>query len=369
MEATDKPAVQRGRTTKLKVISLGQLLRTDFPEREHLVFPWLRQGESAMIYAKPGVGKSMLVLSLALAVAGGGEMMGWQCREPRKVVFWDGEMYVDDIRARAAMLAKCIPGLDLRSAETNLMFIARQHQNHRAKFPDIADEEGQEKVFASAMKYDADLVVLDNLSTLALTIEDENAAAEFNKVMGLLMRFKQANKACLLVHHSNKSGTDYRGSSKMATTFEAMLQLEAVNTIKSTKGAAFTLKWTKYRGERDKSMVNKDVWLGEDKQGVKGWQHEVSKADQAAQLVELVKSLEYPSQKALAEALGVSEGQVSKLKKRAIALSLIKLNEWDDCLWVALEAAREAAQEQDPYGQGIGAGLLVQPQVQPLTEF
>lgn len=365
MEAADKPPTQSGRPPKLKVISLGQLLRTDFPEREHLVFPWLRQGESAMIYAKPGVGKSMLVLSLALAVAGGGEMMGWQCRKPRKVVFWDGEMYADDLRARAAMLAKCIPGLDLRSAETNLFFIARQHQDYRVKFPDIADEEGQSAVFASAMEYEADLVVIDNLSTLALAIEDENAAAEFNKVMGLLMRFKQANKACILVHHSNKSGTDYRGSSKMATTFEVMLQLEAVNTIKSLKGTTFTLKWTKFRGERDQSMVNKDVWLGEDKQGVKGWQHEVSKTDQATQLVELVRSLEYPSGKALAEALGVSKGQVSKLKKRAIALSLIKLKEWDDCL----EAAREAAQEEDPYGQGTGTGLLVQPQVQPLTEF
>ena len=34
--------------------------------------PWLKQGESAMVYAAPGVGKSMLALTLALGVAGGG---------------------------------------------------------------------------------------------------------------------------------------------------------------------------------------------------------------------------------------------------------------------------------------------------------
>ena len=54
----------------LKAPTLQQLLGTTFSEREYLLFPWLREQESCMVYAETGVGKSLLALSAALAVAG-----------------------------------------------------------------------------------------------------------------------------------------------------------------------------------------------------------------------------------------------------------------------------------------------------------
>src|SRR5215470_158685 len=57
----------------LKAPTLGQLLAATFSDRQHLLFPWLREQESCMVYAATGVGKSMFALSAALAAAGGGE--------------------------------------------------------------------------------------------------------------------------------------------------------------------------------------------------------------------------------------------------------------------------------------------------------
>jgi hypothetical protein len=47
-----------------KALSLGQLMA-----KRILLGPWLMEGETAMIWAATGVGKSWLALSIALAVA------------------------------------------------------------------------------------------------------------------------------------------------------------------------------------------------------------------------------------------------------------------------------------------------------------
>ena len=66
------------KTFHLRAPTLGQLLDSEFPDRRHLLSPWLKQQETAMVYAETGVGKSMFAASAALAVAGGGEFLGWR---------------------------------------------------------------------------------------------------------------------------------------------------------------------------------------------------------------------------------------------------------------------------------------------------
>ncbi len=46
------PTMNTRRPTKaVETITLGHLLAHQFPPREDLVAPWLRQGESAMLWA------------------------------------------------------------------------------------------------------------------------------------------------------------------------------------------------------------------------------------------------------------------------------------------------------------------------------
>lgn len=173
-------------------------------------------------------------------------------------------MHISDIQDRAKMLIGTVEGIKPEVAGKNLRFTARQYQDPKNSFPDISESEGQETVLEVVKHFGADLVILDNLSTLALSIEDENAASEFNEIIGLLMQFKQMNTACVLVHHTNKSGEAYRGSSKLATTFEVMLNLKGLEGIESREGTAFTIDWTKYRNKWDESMGQRKVWLGND---------------------------------------------------------------------------------------------------------
>jgi hypothetical protein len=317
-------------TLALRVETLGQLLSKEITPREELITPWLKEGESALVYAPTGVGKSLLTLTAALAVAGGGRFLGWTAQKPRRVLLVDGEMHEADLIERCRELLSTVTGSDNGALLANLSILARQAQHPNADFPDLATPAGQEDLLSRVIESGFELLILDNFSTLA-SCEDENSAAAMQPMQRFLMRLKQAGIGCLLVHHSNKSGSGYRGSTMLATTFEVILSLKRADGWMPGQGAAFSLEWDKYRGKPDKTVVPLKVRLD----GT-GWSFGASEAPELRHLVELVRSMDHATQASLAHAAGVSTGEVSKRKQRAIAAGMIGREEWAQCL----EAAR-----------------------------
>lgn len=242
--------------------TLEELLASAFKHRRHLLQPWLREQESCMVYADTGVGKSMFALSAALAVAGGGEFLGWKPEEKPdgsgwRVLYVDGEMHVTDIQERAKMLLDAVGAIDRAKAAQNLQFLARQHQDPEATFPSITEPAGTKFFLERITGGGLDLVVLDNFSTLG-EVEDENAASSFNAIQEFLLQLKVQGVATILVHHAKKNGGDnrkggertgnnFRGSSKLAATFETIIELERIRPQAAYDGAAFRVRWDKVR--------------------------------------------------------------------------------------------------------------------------
>jgi len=141
---------------------------------------------------------------------------------------------------------------DVEAMRENLHFSARQYQSSEIVFTDLSTEEGRGTLFSEAMNAKIELLILYNLSTLA-TVDDENAASEFNDVIKFILKLKQEVIACVLVHHSNKAGESYRGSSKLATTFEVILRLEesSLKATDKTDTTRFRLSWDKFRGRKE----------------------------------------------------------------------------------------------------------------------
>jgi KaiC/GvpD/RAD55 family RecA-like ATPase len=311
---------------------MGDLLTHDFPRRDHLLRPWLRQGESVLVWAPTGIGKTMLSLTIALATAGGGSFLGWSAGPPRRVLLVDGEMHAEDLRDRLAMLAGTVAGIDAEAAAGNLAVISRQFQGGDVRFPDIAEREaddrepGQEMVIREAQRIGAELVILDNLSTLA-ELPDENDAAAMTPVVTLLMRLKAAGIACVLVHHSGKTGGSYRGSSKLATTFEVIIGLRKLEGHTPGDGAAFELHWEKYRGAPSSVVRDAVVRLGGGPGGPQ-WEREAVPEDDVETLLEAARTGSFASQRAIAQDLGWGERKVSVMKDRAIRQGRITADEW-----------------------------------------
>ena len=62
-----------------------------------------------MIYGPRGLGKTMVGLNVAYAVASGGEYLGWKACAPRRVVYIDGEMPVIELQARLRSITTVTP--------------------------------------------------------------------------------------------------------------------------------------------------------------------------------------------------------------------------------------------------------------------
>lgn len=323
---------------KAKARSLRDLLDAPFPLREHMVFPWLRQGESAMIWAATGVGKTMLTMTVALMVAGGGRALGWESYKPRKVLIVDGEMAREDLQDRARMLMETVEGIDKEAAADNLAIMARTWQTPGAEFPELNGTDGQDDVLRAAKRHGADLVVLDNFSTLA-DVKDENDAAAMGPTLTFLMRLKAERIGCILVHHSGKTGSTFRGSSRLEATFEVTLGLRRQDGAEIAAGAAFTTEWTKYRGEPHPSMRPRDVRLVNGGAAGPQWSVEAAEGDKARDVVKAVESCLYRTQREAAAALEISPGEFSKRLRQAKRDGLTSAAEVGECFAQAAESA------------------------------
>lgn len=329
------------KTFDLKAPTLGQLLDSKFPERRHLLSPWLKQQETVMVYAETGVGKSMFAASVALAVAGGGEFLGWRpkLREGEtgyRVLYVDGEMHVQDIQDRMRVLTKAVPGLDLGAASGNLRFLARQHQRAGAEFPSITEPGGMRFYLDHIEATKPDLVILDNFTTLG-EVEDENAASSFNAVQAFLLGLKTCGVATILVHHAGKSG-DFRGSSKLAATFETIVSLERPGEDKAMGEAQFRVTWDKVRAGGAEVVLRPILAKlvshpgGEDGEPLgAAWEYEAGDLERLEEVRQMLQRGEFKTQSEIADFYGVSRQAVSKWAERAERMGLWtddKLRRW-----------------------------------------
>lgn len=311
-----------------------QILSYADKQPQDIITGLIRQGEQVMVFSAPGAGKSWFALSLALAAACGTSVaktaegdLKWKAPKPRKVLVVDGELDVADLSSR-------LKGLTVgRPQPKELFFFPRQLQVFDAKFPNLAEDQDAEDLVKHCIDNQIDLLVLDNLTTLA-AVQDENSTSAFKPVIdGLLMRLKAANVACLLVHHSNKGDSSFRGSSAIATTFNAIMHLKKNPMVKGE----FTLTFTKARNDHIQNQAL-TMQLTTAANGSMGLlcNSEVSKYEQIAYLV---RSLDYTTdaevRHALASQLGqdeVLEGTFSKWKKASIRDGFITVSDWKRCL-------------------------------------
>jgi hypothetical protein len=330
---------------------LGQLLTIVFEDRQHLLAPWLREHENCMVYAASGVGKSMFALSAALAVAGGGEFLGWKPDKradggPWRVLYIDGEMHIADVQARARMLLDALPSVDRRLASENLRFISRQHQDAAVSFPLITDDVGMNFVRGCVRDFNIDLVILDNFSTLG-EVEDENAASSFNDIQQFLLQMKTQRVATMLIHHAGKDESTFRGSSKLAATFETIVHLERLGKTTEHGAAAFRVRWDKMRAggpgrvvrEVAAKLVHEDVSF--EGPSVARWVFETADIERLDAVEELLRDGKVTSQREIADYLGVSAAMAGKYIKNGE-----RVGRWDRervTRWIAVGKGKRAS--------------------------
>lgn len=165
-----------------------------------------------LVYASAGGMKSMLMFDLALALAKGGEFLGYQCEKSR-VLYLDAEMSDSDIGERLKFFKAGSPeNLSyLKNGDISFNFMDTEQQDG---FIEYLEDQNQ--------PYEA--VFFDNLRTMAL-FNNENDSSQFQIINQFLIRLRDKGLAVFLIHHANKGGEEYAGSSNIVTPFDTVIGL------------------------------------------------------------------------------------------------------------------------------------------------
>src|SRR5690606_24963873 len=111
-----------------------EILAASYPPRELMLGSWMRQRSFTMVHAPAGVGKSMLCMGMALAIASGSELLGWKAPKARTVLYYDAEMEAVDLQERLKTLAEAM-NLEPDTFGDRLLIAPRLGQPSGIKFP------------------------------------------------------------------------------------------------------------------------------------------------------------------------------------------------------------------------------------------
>jgi len=300
-----KRVVAKSDATRIVALTIDELLTRKFPPMEALLAPWLCKQHLSMVYAWRGVGKTHFALAVAYAVASGGTFLKWKADKPRRVVYIDGEMAGDAIKARIAAIVASTPD-EHEPPNGYFRIITPDTQNQ--PLPDLASAEGQAAL--APIIADADLIVVDNLSCL-MRSGAENDGDDWMPVAGWALELRRQGKAVLFVHHAGKSKAQ-RGTSRREDLMYVVIKLDHAKDYRQEMGAAFTVEFQKARHLTGDDARNLEASLTHDEQGVQAWGWKDADQGMTERIRKLKADAPDLNQSQIAEELGCNRSTVSR---------------------------------------------------------
>jgi hypothetical protein len=221
-------------------LDIAEFLALKIPPRQNILAPWLPVQGLAMIHAPRGIGKTHVALGASWAVSVGKGFLRWVAPQRRRVLILDGEMPATVLQERFNRIAAASqfypePGY--------LKILAADIQPDG--LPDLSEADVQTQYYAPFIAA-ADLVVVDNLSTLCRTLK-ENDADSWLPVQSWALSIRRMGKSVLLIHHGGKSGAQ-RGTSRKEDVLDTVMSLRKPPDYSADQGARFEIHFEKARG-------------------------------------------------------------------------------------------------------------------------
>jgi putative DNA primase/helicase len=296
---------------QLCALTLPEFLSLDLPPRGLILAPWLPTKGLAMLHAIRGIGKTLLALSTAYAVAIGGSLLGWQVPRPRRVVYIDGEMPAATMQRRLAAI-KAAFGAELLAPDYLRLISADMNDG----LPDLATAEGQASIDGVIGK--AELIIIDNLSCLVRRGK-ENEAESWSPVQEWCLAHRRDGRSVLLVYHSGKSGQQ-RGTSRGEDVLDTVISLRRPADYVSEHGARFEVVIDKGRGIFGDAARAFEARY-EERDGVAMWTRTEITDAELRRVADAIR--DGMSIRETAAELGIHRSKVERLKKRADAEGLL----------------------------------------------
>jgi putative DNA primase/helicase len=285
-----------------QILTAPELMVADLPQPRTILAPILSNKSLALLYGPRGIGKTLLALGIASAVAAGKGFLKWQAPRPRRVVYVDGEMAASEMCKRLRLFG---------AAPETLTFVLGDLNPRGGGLPDLGRLEGQITLGRNWGAW-PDLLVLDNLSSLVG--RDGNGAECWSAVQRFLMHLRRQNVAVLVVHHADKKGRQ-RGTSEREDLLDLALSLRRPGNYTLRDGARFEIHFEKARGLWGDTVEPIEARLAPD-----GWRWQPAQRSELDRVATLLEAGLNPNQ--IARELGISKSKSYRLRERVVGMGL-----------------------------------------------
>ena len=279
----------------------------------HILYPWLPERGIAMVYAGSGIGKTLFALNVAYCIAGGGNFLSYKSPKPKKVLYIDAEMSFVSIKLRITDIVK-----EQGKLWDDSYFKLLNNEKLNTRLPKICNPLGQAYYNEMFEKYGFEVVVLDNLSML--TQIDENKAHEWVVVQDWLLSLRAKGITVIIVHHSGKNQTGYRGTSRMIDCMDTAISLQPTHDV-VLESETTNEKKIKIIYQKNRTFWGKDACAMEASFKDGKWSYDMSDIKNSDRIIEMLK--EGMKQIDIAYELNVSRAYVSKMKKKAVKTGIL----------------------------------------------
>lgn len=190
-------------TQRSLALNFGTFRRTAYPNVEPVIFG-LRPSQVGMMQAVPNVGKTTLMLNLAICVAVGRSFEPlYDGGKPRRVLYLDFENTASFLQMD---LVRMVEGLDedeQRLLDENLIVVVDKFINDDPL--DLSIPAHFDAVERQAVERGAEIIIVDTLAE-GFSMQNENDNSEMKRVVITpLKRIAKMSNACVLVvHHIGK---------------------------------------------------------------------------------------------------------------------------------------------------------------------
>ncbi len=220
------------------IVSACDLNLLEIVAREDIIAPFFKVGDLGYIYGARGNGKSWLAQIMSTALAKGSEFATWKVNRPRRVLYVDGEMPLDALKDRQALISSDVP--------ERLYFLNHERLFEKSeKVLNLAEPSAQDALSGIVKEQEIEVVVLDNLSCLFFGVR-ENEADAWEAILPWLLHLRRMHVAVIIVAHAGRNG-EMRGTSRREDQAFWMLRVKAADAPAGFRGARFRTTFAKNR--------------------------------------------------------------------------------------------------------------------------
>lgn len=208
-----KEKVEKEKSKRLNIISIGRLLTMNFPKNLWTVEKLIPTQGISIIASVPGSFKTWLILLMARCIASGEKFLGeFQCQQAN-VLIVDEENALSMLRNRSELL-------DLKED----LPIHISHQSGVL----VSDDGCVDEIIKFCLENNIKVIFFDSL--VRIHEAEENSASEISRVFRNIKKFCQKGMTVVLTHHERKekgasARTRLRGSSDILAAVDCLIAI------------------------------------------------------------------------------------------------------------------------------------------------